>query len=69
MSPKTNQMYMAITKYVNAGCDLAEQIERDIKEGREVSDRTIIALSLFKDAIEAVEGTLDDIIATGSMSN
>ena len=69
MSIEKDPTFLALQRYVNAAADLAEQVQRDIRDGSEISDATIIKLSQFKDAAQSVESTLDKVIPFGVKYN
>jgi hypothetical protein len=57
-----NPNFILIAKYVDSGADLAEQLVKDIKAGRKISDATIIALSRFQESAIAAEKLLDPVV-------
>lgn len=61
--------FLIIGKYVNAGADLAEELARDIKAGKKISERTIIALSRFKEAADTAARLLDPVLETSTKLN
>lgn len=54
-----NEAYAKLQKYVDAATDLAEGLERDIKNGKEISNDTVLRLSKFVSAAHAAGTMLD----------
>lgn len=51
-----------LTKYVNAATDMAEGLERDIKNGKKISNDTVLRLSKFVSASKLVASMWDSIL-------
>ena len=51
--------YIELAKYVNATADLAESVERDIRNGNKISSDTVLALSKLIAAAKRVENIVD----------
>ncbi len=60
--------FLIIAKYVNAGADLAEALQADLRS-RRISDATIIALSRFKDAADSAAKLLDPVMEENKKLN
>lgn len=58
-----NPALLKLTKYVHAAADLAEGLERDIKNGKKISADTVLRLSKFISATKLVATMLDEIEA------
>lgn len=56
-----NKAFLDLTKYVNAGADLAESIAKDIEHGNKITNETVLALSKFAIAARDVATMLDNI--------
>lgn len=56
-----NKAFLDLTKYVNAGADLAESIAADIQAGSKITSKTVLALSKFSAAARDVSNMLDDM--------
>lgn len=54
-----NETYALLQRYVDAATDLAEGVERDIKNGNTLSNDTILRLSKFVSAAHAAGKMLD----------
>lgn len=50
-----------LTAYVNAVSDLAESVERDIKNGNKISSDTVLRLSKLIAAVNKVASLIDNL--------
>lgn len=56
-----NKTILLLADYVNFATDLAEFLKEDLKKGREISDKSIIALNKFQKSALALKSVTDDI--------
>jgi hypothetical protein len=56
-----NKTIILLADYVNTATDLAELLKEDLKKGREISDKTILALNKFQKSAHALQYVTDDL--------
>ena len=59
MKQTEDDQFRLLVKYVNAGADLAEQLERDLKNGNKISMATTERLVKFKRAAILAAGLIN----------
>lgn len=59
MKQTEDDQFRLLVKYVNAGADLAEQVERDLAKGDKISMATTERLVKFKKAAIAAAGLIN----------
>lgn len=59
-----NESLAQLTKYVNCATDLAEALQRDLKNGTKISDDTVMKLAKFISAANAAGHLLDNVLET-----
>lgn len=53
--------YLKLIKYVNCASELAESLQGDIKRGEKVTSNTVVKLSKFIAAAQAIQNLLDQV--------
>lgn len=61
MNDADSQLYLKLVNYVHAATDLAEAVEADIKAGRKMSSKTVLALSKFAAAAGRFKNVTDTL--------
>lgn len=59
-----NEQLIKLTKYVNAAADLAEGVERDIKNGKKISPDTVHRLAKFVTTAKNAASMWDELVDT-----
>ena len=66
MSEQLTPEFIKLLRFVNASADLAEGVERDIKNGKKISSDTVLRLSKYVSAAKSVANLLDQVELSGA---
>lgn len=61
-----NEAYIKIVKFVNCVADLSAYLEQDIKNDKQISSRSVVALSKTISAMNAIAELIDQAEAANS---
>ncbi len=56
-----NSDFQKLINYVNAATDLAESVEADVKKGKKLTSKTVLALSKFVSQANSFQKIVDQV--------